>query len=583
MTRFRWVVWLMLLVPLAARAGGGPANVMVVVNGDDADALDVAGHYALARDLPPGHVCSIGGIDPTTTQIDFADYWTLVHDPLVACLDALAHPEEIDYLVVVRGLPYRVALGDGGFYTSFTSMLQVHDATHRLSDDPLAGMPQPDNGNAYAWVDNPVYVGGTCLDGDLVVENPYAGWYVSGCGIVRTYAHPPSFRRAAAGQSAWYEFGDNLFVVSRLDGFDYQDARDLVDRAVAADGSFPTADILCMEGADEARGARDPECEFVTRHLQMAGWPGAWLSPHDAGLSGREVAAYLTGSAGLTGAIDGNTYVPGAVACNLTSTGAAPSNFFCDETGTVCPGSESQTSIARFVRAGATAAHGTVAEPLNNVFPNAGLLLYYALGYNLGESVLFNQRYVYWQNLLLGDPLTTPYAERPTVTITSDHVPQGEALEITAAHPDGVASIRLYADGAIVAEGEGDTLAWTVDEDVDTQRELLAVAFAANLERSLPGWPEDVQLPQPDVQGWSTGTLTVDEPLPGDDDDSAVAPDDDDDDDTAADDDTPDDDGGGEDGGGCGCRSAPAAPIPSGLTLLALLGLGRRRAFRQVR
>jgi uncharacterized protein (TIGR03790 family) len=580
MRRCRWIACLLLLVPLAARAGGGPANVMVVVNGDDAEALAVADHYAVARDLPVGHVCALAGIDPLLTQIDFADYGGLVHDPLVACLDALPHPEEIDYLVVVRGLPYRVALEDGGFYTSLTAMLQVHEATHRLSDDPLAGMPQANNGNAYAWVDNPVYVDGTCQVGDLVIDNPYSGWYVSGCGIVRTYAHPPSFRRATVGQSAWYEFTDNLFVVSRLDGFDYQDARDLVDRAVAADGSFPTADILCMEGADEARGARDPECEFVTRHLEMAGWPGVWLSPHDAALEGREVAAYLTGAASLTGAIDGNTYVPGAVACNLTSTGAAPSNFFCDETGTICPESESQTSIARFVRAGATAAHGTVAEPLNNVFPNAGLLLYYALGYNVGESVLFNQRYVYWQNLLLGDPLTTPYAQRPTVVIADDHVPQGEALEITADHPDGVAAIRLYADGAIVAEGVGDTLAWTVDRDVDSQWELLAVAFAVNAERSLPGWPEDVQLPQPDVQGWATGALTVDEPLPGDDDDSAGPTDDDD---TADDDDdtTPDDDDGGNaDGeGGCGCRTVPAIPIPSALVLLALVLMARRRAF----
>ena len=579
MKRITWIALLSLFVPWTAHAGGGPAHVMVVVNGDDAEALDVAEHYATARSLPVGHVCALNGIDPTTTQIDHADYVTLVHDPLVACLDALPQPEDVDYLVVVRGLPYRVALADDGFYTSLQAMLQVHDASHRLSGDPLAGMPQPDNGNAYAWVDNPVYVNGTCQAGDLTIENPYAGWYVSGCGIVRTYAHPPSFRRASAGDSAWYEFDDNLFAVSRLDGFDYQDAHDLVDRAVAADGSFPTADILCMEGADSARGARDPECEFVTRHLAMAGWPGSWLSPHDAALEGRVVAAYLTGAAGLTGAIDRNPYVPGAVACNLTSTGAAPSNFFCDETGTVCPASESQTSIARFVRAGATAAHGTVAEPLNNVFPNAGLLLHYAFGYNLAESFLFNQRYVYWQNLLLGDPLTTPYAERPVVTLTSDAVPQGGELEVVAEHPDGIASMRLYADGVLVAEEEGETLAWLVDADVDSQWDLLAVAVAANVELSLPGWPEDVQLPQPDVQGWIAGTLTVLESLPGDDDDDDSSGDDDDT--TAADDDddTDDDDTGApDDAGGCDCHVSQGSAAHPVLAVLALLALARRRS-----
>ena len=553
--------------------------MVLIVNGDDAEALDVADHYVEARSLPAGHVCALTGIDPTATQIDHADYVTLVHDPLIACLDTLPHPEDVDYLVVVRGLPYRVALEDGGFYTSLQAMLQVHDAGHRLTHDPLSGMPQPTQGNAYAWVDNPVYVSGTCHEGDLVVENPYANWYVSGCGIVRTYAHPPSFRRSSAGDSAWYEFDDNLFAVSRLDGFDYQDAHDLVDRAVAADGSFPEADILCMEAADSARGARDPECEFVTRHLAMAGWPGSWLSPHDAALEGREVAAYLTGAAGLTGAIDGNTYVPGAVACNLTSTGAAPSNFFCDETGTVCPESESQTSIARFVRAGATAAHGTVAEPLNNVFPNAGLLLHYAFGYNLAESVLFNQRYVYWQNLLLGDPLTTPYAERPVVTIEADTVPQGEELEVTAEHPAGVAALRLYANGVLVAEEEGEALAWPVDADVGSEWDLLAVAFAVNAERSLPGWPEEVQLPQPDVQGWITAPLIVAEPLPGDDDDDSAG---DDDDTTAADDDddtaTDDDDSERDDAGGCDCRTSSGTPAHPILALFLWLAASRRRS-----
>ena len=36
-------------------------------------------------------------------------------------------PEEIDYLVVVRGLPYRISLPDGAFYTSLSAMLQIHD------------------------------------------------------------------------------------------------------------------------------------------------------------------------------------------------------------------------------------------------------------------------------------------------------------------------------------------------------------------------------------------------------------------------------------------------------------------------
>ena len=76
--------------------------------------------------------------------------------------------------------------------------------------------------------------------------------------------------------------------------------------------------------------------------------------------------------------------------------------------------------------------HGTVAEPLNSCFPNAGSLLLYVSEYNLGESFFFNQPFLYWQNLYLGDPLASPYATRPTVTITEQ--PTEGTLHIQAEH-----------------------------------------------------------------------------------------------------------------------------------------------------
>ena len=99
----------------------------------------------------------------------------------------------------------------------------------------------------------------------------------------------------------------------------------------------------------------------------------------------------------------------------------------------------------RFIRAGATGAHGTVNEPLNNVFPNAGVYLHYTFGYSLGESWLYNQRFLYWQNIYLGDPLASPYAERPEVTIAggAGTLSAGKAIEVKASHAAGVARVDL--------------------------------------------------------------------------------------------------------------------------------------------
>jgi len=576
---------LALAVATGAAAGGGPANVLVLYNADAPDAVTVAEYYAAERSLPDGHLCGLSGIDPGDRTIAFADYWTLVHDPLAQCLAALPQPEEIDYVVVVRGLPYRVDLPNDGYHTSLTAMIQVHETTDG-GGTMLAGEPQLVTQHAQASIDNPEFIGGWCQTGDLTLENPYSGWYQTACSIVRTYAHPPSFRRQDAGSASGYDFGGNLFIVTRLDGFDYQDATDLVDRAVASDGSFPTADILCMEGADDARGARDPECEFATRYLDLAGLPGDWVTPHDSSLQGHTVAAYFTGAANIKNAIYGNTYVPGAITGNVTSYGAAPKNFFCDKSGKTCPESESQTSIARFVRAGATGTHGTVAEPLNNVFPSAGTLLYYTFGYNLGESYFFNQQFLYWVNLYIGDPLATPYAERPLVVVDAE-APEGGDLGVTASHPDGVAEIRLYVAGERVATAKGDTLSWPVEGLEGEVLDVLAVAVAENVPVPRAGWPEDPQLPRPDVQGWEALDVEIGPPDPGDDDtgDDDGGDDDGGDDDGGDDDGADDDAGDDDDAGGTGCQcedEQPAAAAPVPLALIPITGIGwfcRRKFF----
>ncbi len=54
----------------------------------------------------------------------------------------------------------------------------------------------------------------------------------------------------------------------------------MVTRGQASDGTHaPAAEILCMHGEDEARAARDPECELVTRMLKGASYNATFLDP----------------------------------------------------------------------------------------------------------------------------------------------------------------------------------------------------------------------------------------------------------------------------------------------------------------
>jgi hypothetical protein len=511
-----------------ALAGGGPANVLILFNGADESASELADYYREARAIPAGHLCPVEGVEPSARTIAFPDYDATIRLARDTCLADLPQPEEIHTIVVVRGLPIRVDIEDG-FSTSLGAMLQVGDTTVRSDGSPLAGSPQRYGGGAWAaHVQNPAWIGAGS-DADYTIENPYSTHYRTAPYITADDTQPLAFSRRDMDYGGTWDFTAGLFLVSRLDGFDYTDGFDLVDRALAAEGSPPLAPITCMAAADSARGARDPECAYTIEMLDAVGIPAQWLDTHDSALAGEQMAAYLTGTTSLHNAIDDNDYAPGAFACNLTSTGAVPGNFFCDEAGTTCPESEAQTSIARFIRAGLTGAHGAVAEPLNNSFPGAGMLLLYTMGYSMVESAFFTQHYLYWQSLYLGDPLTAPWAERPVVTVGSvEELAANAPLIIDATHANSIAEIALYIDGHRVASAsDTDTLSHVLEDDLSDMGltppvtvEVLAVAVANNAVIARPGWPAGETLPRPDVQGWSAMEITVghpeDEPPPDD-------------------------------------------------------------------
>jgi uncharacterized protein (TIGR03790 family) len=555
------IVLLLALLAATARAGLGPDDVVVLFNADDPEAAATADLYAAARDLDPSHLCGVTGVDPALRTISLPAAVDGIVAPFQACVDALPNPEDIDAVVIVRGLPYRVDLPDGGFHVSLDAAIQIAGASRPSDGAPLLGQPQARQGSLpLASIPNPVYIQGGNYAGDMTASFGASAWYATSPRIVRGEGVPGPYTADDDPLYATWDFGRALYVVSRLDGFDHTDARALIDRALAADGSFPDAPFLCMRGAEGARGVRDAECEHALRMLAAQGHATEWVSAHDAALGDREVIAYFTGAADLKGAIDGLTYPPGAVVENITSFGAAPNNFFCSADGATCPASESQTSIARMIRAGATAAHGTVAEPLNNVFPNAGFLTLYAQGYTLGESFLYNQRFLYWQNLYLGDPLTAPFAERPQVALRDRPSQNHPVLEaVSATHPDGVARVAIWLDGHRVDPVQG---AWPTFDDLGLVEgdavEVLAVATAAPPPpASVAGWPATAPVGfNPGTKGWTRAILTIGAPF------------------TEEPDPEPPDDR-----RGCGCAAlGPGAAWPALVAMGALVGRRRRAA-----
>jgi uncharacterized protein (TIGR03790 family) len=172
-------------------------------------------------------------------------------------------------------------------------------------------------------------------------------------------------------------------------------ARALIDRGVAADGSRPRGTAYLVRSGDAARDVRSAGYADASR---LAGDRVEVRIEDTRGLRQRDdVLFYFTGGATVPD-VATNRYLPGAVADHLTSAGG------------VLVGGEQMSSL-RWLEAGATGSYGTVTEPCNypGKFPNPGLMMQRYLG---GETLVE----AYWksvampgQGIFIGEPLARPF------------------------------------------------------------------------------------------------------------------------------------------------------------------------------
>lgn len=542
------VLWT--LSPEPARATPGPDSVAVLANASVPGSVALAEEYAAARDLPARQICALPM--PATEDLSLADFSAMVREPLEDCLADAGVLERIEAIVIMRGVPLRVSMDVGGASrrVSLAAALGLWrttsmDGTPALGQDPgrmadCGGTPCL----AAAWRSG--YRGGAFE----------AGYERTSAGVI----HRP-------------------MLVTMLHGRSDEDAARLIASSLASEGrGMGAGELLLMEGADPARGALDMEYDGVLDALGALG-ATARRVPFASDQTGLTLAAFVTGTASLGMTIEGNTFVPGAIVDNLTSFGALPQNF--RESG------ESQVSIARWVAMGVAGVHGTTDEPLNNCFPSRAFLTDYVSGATLAEAFLGRMPNVYWHNLVLGDPMAAPYADRPAVALSIDGteivgathagpVALGTSLEVSVDAPAdrAVSRIAVYLDGVLHHEAtdvsvEGRSFTHCLGEGHpesvgDDVQVLVAVTVASDIARDLRA-----------VRGWRAfRTRIVDGDgscAPADADagtsDAAMG--------SGVDAGSPGADAGAPPSvGGCACRTAQRRSRPSwGCASLALLGL----------
>ena len=175
----------------------------------------------------------------------------------------------------------------------------------------------------------------------------------------------------------------------------YKDAKQLIKRGIAADGTSPAGTAYLVSTDDQARNVRSKEYETISESLKNN--IQIEIVQKNFIKDKTDVMFYFTGLKKVP-EIKSNTFLPGALADHLTSTGGALFGV-------------RQMSIMKWLQAGVTASFGTVVEPCNypQKFPHPGIVI---KRYTEGESAIE----AYWKSvawpgegIFVGEPLSSPF------------------------------------------------------------------------------------------------------------------------------------------------------------------------------
>ncbi len=473
-----------LLWSVRAHAFAGPDSVAVLASADVAESTALADSYAAARDIPARQVCKIAGM-PQTDDVSLADYQTKILAPFEACLTNAGVHDRIEAVLITRGVPLRVVvpISSGTTNISLAAALATWESTTASGDGGTTSLLGQDPGQIVSC-GSPCYAAQWGNPLQTLSKPFHAGYTVNSGGVI------------------W-----KPLLVTMLNGRSQAYAQMLIDSATQAEkNGGATGTFMFMDGADSARNILDGDFPSIVSQLKALGFTAQEV-PFNSNLTGQTLASFFVGTASLGTTIEGNTYLPGSLVDNLTSFGAVPQNFLA--TG------ETQVSISRWVEKGVAGAHGTVDEPLNNVFPDRLMILDYVKGAPLAEVYFRWLPYQYWKNLVLGDPMLAPYAKRPVVTITglADGATQTDATLVTAHATDstgaGIATTTLFVDGVQVAQSPSDTVTFCVKTPAQPNVQILAVAQTNTMTGPLDKFPPKGWA-QLHVTGQAGGVTTCD-------------------------------------------------------------------------
>jgi uncharacterized protein (TIGR03790 family) len=355
------IAFLLIGIPAFAQTAD---NVLVVMNEASPISLDIGMYYAQKRGIPKTNLLRVKtGVEENISRENFDRQ---IHTPIAAWLTRNFAQDRILYIVLTKGIPIRIdgTSGQEGNTASVDSELTLLYRRMLGQSIPIVGM-----------IKNPYFMG----------ESPLSQ--------AKQFTHADQ----------------DIYLVSRLDGYKLAEIRALIDR-----GSAPAKEgkiLLDTKGAPSEKG--DVWLQQAADLLGKAGFNDRVVLENTAKVltDVKQVLGYYSWGSNdkaIRTRHFGLEFVPGALAGMFVSSDGRTFNESAD--WKIEDSGFPQSLAADLIHDGITGIAGHVSEPFleATIRPNI-LFPAYLSGFNLIESYYLAMPYLSWQTVIIGDPLCAPF------------------------------------------------------------------------------------------------------------------------------------------------------------------------------
>jgi uncharacterized protein (TIGR03790 family) len=426
------VAFVLTFAPSVGEAGGGPENLLLIVNANSDSSKAIANHYISLRQIPASNVVYLDwkAVQGTIGAVTFREQILL---PALKAAEKCHLAAQIDYIVYSSDFPWRIDLQelyrDEKFPPELFPLASITGTTYLA---PLLLQKNP----AIVYPDINGYVPDSSK---LNIEQCRNLASVQSRAFRSRYMWDRDGKKTTQGGQNYML--STMLGVTRGRGNTVDEVLNYLQRSARADGTHPNGNIYFMWNKDVRSSTRDKCFPAIAAQINASG-ARAIVKQGRLPNGAKDVAGLMVGAADFNLAKDGVKILPGAICEHLTSEG-----------GIFTPGGN-QTPLSDFLRAGAAGASGTVAEPraLQAKFPLASVQLHYVRGCSLAEAFYQSVAGPY-QLLIVGDPLCQPWASIPKIAVSGvkkDEKVKG-TLSLKVSSTSAIGTYELYVDGCLTA------------------------------------------------------------------------------------------------------------------------------------